>query len=377
MNRGFLKTAAFLLIFALIAALPAGFARGEGARLRVLKNGDSGEDVVSLQRDLRALTLLDFSGEPSGEFGDEVELAVMELQRILGVEVDGIYGANTSGAFLSAVESGLLTPSYIEELPLYGCVIGVDAGHQGEADLTLEPIAPGSMNKRFAMTEGCFGIRTQSRESIINLDVSQALSKLLKSFGAEVVTSRESEDVSISNSARAVLMNESGVDFWLRIHCDHSSDPSLFGARILLPNSICNFNISAKSALLGKCVIENYCDTVGTIALTARSLTTETGFNWSAAPVAALELGYLSNAATDLALSTPEYREKCADGILLGIAEYCLKAELIELDAYLTVLRSMAPDAAAEPGGEALPLFDSELIKNPGILRSPLLSCIK
>lgn len=375
MNRKTVKTAAFLLIFALVLTLPAGFALGESARFTALKIGDSGEAVARLQRDLRALSLLDFSGEPNGEFDESVELAVMELQRILGVEVDGIYGMNTRGAFLEAVESGKIDPFYIEELPLYGCVIGIDAGHQAEADLTLEPISPGSMSKRFAMTDGCVGIRTKSRESVINLSVSNELAELLKGFGATVVTSRDTEDVSISNSKRAVLMNESGVDFWLRIHCDHSSDPSLFGARILLPNSICNFNISAKSALLGRCVIENYCLAVGTVELTSRSLTTETGFNWSTVPVAALELGYLSNAASDLALSNPEYRQKCAEGILCGIAEYCLKASLIDFEDYSAILLSNMQDG--EIDGDALPLFNTELLKNLSILREPRLYCIK
>lgn len=375
MNRKTIKTAAFLLIFALVLTLPSGFSHGESARFSALKLGDSGEKAAQLQRDLRALSLLDFSGEPSGEFDETVELAVMELQRILGVEVDGIYGINTHGAFLEAVECGRINPFYIEELPLYGCVIGLDAGHQGKADHTLEPISPGSMSRRFAMTDGCVGIRTKSRESVINLDVSNELAELLKSFGATVVTSRDTEEVSISNSARALLMNESGVDFWLRIHCDHSSDPSLFGARILLPNSICNFNISAKSALLGRCIIDNYCLAVGTVELTSRSLTTETGFNWSTVPVAALELGYLSNAASDLALSNPEYRQKCAEGILCGIAEYCLKASLIDFEDYSAILLSNMQDG--EIDGDALPLFNTELLKNSNILREPRLYCIK
>lgn len=376
MNRKTVKTAAFLLIFALLIALPAELVLGDAASFRALKNGDSGEAVAQLQRDLRALSLLDFSGEPSGEFDRAVELAVMELQRILGVEADGIYGINTRAAFLSAVESGKISPFYIEELPLYGCIVGIDAGHQAEADLALEPISPGSISKRFAMTEGCFGIRTNNRESVINLDVSNELAELLKRFGATVVTSRQTEKVSISNIARATLMNESGVDFWLRIHCDHSSDPTLFGARILLPNSIHNFNISAKSALLGRCVIDNYCLSVGTLALTSRSLTTETGFNWSAVPVAALELGYLSNAATDLALSNPEYRRQCAEGIFLGIAEYCHKVGLIDFEAYSTVLRSDS-SVVGKDYGMALPMFDPDIFKRFGILREPLLNFIK
>lgn len=337
MKKTLQKTAAFLLIFAFVFTLSAAFALGETAQIGALKRGDSGEEVAALQRDLRALGLISFSGEPSGEFDGEVELAVMELQRLIGVEVDGIYGVHSRRGFLAAVENGTLEPVYVEKLPLYGCTIGIDAGHQGEADQTLEPIAPGSAMLRYAMTDGCFGIRTNTPESLINLDISLILSDLLSRLGAEVVSSRESNEVSISNAKRAELMNSSGVDFWLRIHCDHSSDPTLFGARILVPNSIRNLNISVRSAFLGRCIITNFCAAVGTVSLLSRSLTGETGFNWSSVPVAALELGYLSNAASDLALSNPEYRRRCAEGVLFGIAEYYYATHRITFESYCAI----------------------------------------
>ena len=330
-------------------ALPRATANGETARFNALKNGDSGADVVSLQRDLRALSLLHFSGEPSGQFDEAVEQAVMDLQRLLGLKADGVYGASTSRAFLAAVQTGELSPVYVEKLPLYGCTVGIDAGHQGEADMTLEPIAPGSSMLRYSMTDGCFGIRTNTRESVINLDISRILSDLLKELGAEVVTSRESDNVFLSNATRAVLMNDNGVDFWLRIHCDHSSDTSLFGARVLVPNSIRNFNIAAKSALLGRCIIKNYCSTVGTVALISRSLTGETGFNWSSVPVAALELGYLSNAASDLALASPEYRRKCAEGVLFGIAEYYFEIDCISHETYYGIICADTVETRSDP----------------------------
>lgn len=340
MKLYFTKTAAFLLIFALILALPAGLVLGEGTGSGVLKRGDRGDETAALQRELRALALLDFEGEPSGEFDGETELAVKELQRILNVDIDGIFGANTRGALTAAVESGRLSPVYVEDLPLYGCIIGIDAGHQGEADLNLEPVAPGSLRKRFSMTEGCFGVRTNMRESIINLKISLMLTGLLEKLGAKVVNCRTSEDVSISNISRASLMNSSEVDFWIRLHCDSCSDPSVFGARILLPNAIHNFNIASRSAFLGECVINSYCSAVNTVRLLPRSLTGETGFNWSAVPVVTLELGYLSNAASDLALSSAEYQQKCAEGILFGIAEYYFGCGAVDAGKYFLITGS-------------------------------------
>lgn len=365
MNRGLLKTAAFLLIIALVSALPFGSVLGDGSVRRiVLRLGDTGEDVVQLQRDLRALSLLDFTGEPSGVFDEAVEHAVMELQRVLELTPDGIYGAITHSGFKSAVESGLLTPVYIEEMPLYGRTVGLDAGHQGEADLTLEPIAPGSANNRFSMTAGCFGIKTNVRESVINLSITLMLSKLLKDHGAVVVTSRESEDVFISNAKRAELMNEQSVDFWLRIHCDHSSDSTVYGSRVLLPNSITNYNISVSSAHLGRCIIDSFCEAVDTVALMSRSLTTETGFNWSSVPVAAIELGYLSNAATDLALSDSEYQKLCAQGLLYGIAEYYFEIDAIDEASYLLIVGG--DDSEPEVDAETMPrINDASFVRIP------------
>ncbi len=377
MKRKSLKTAAYLLIFCLLAALFPLSSLGESARHSALKKGDSGEEVASLQRELRALRLLDFKGEPSGVFTDEVERAVIALQHLLSVKADGIYGTNTRRAHIGAVEGGSLTPFYVEELPLYGCVIGIDAGHQQKADLSLEPIAPGSGMMRFSMSDGCVGVRTSIRESVINLEVSLILAELLEKLGADVVASREYEEVNLSNVQRAKLMNERHVDFWLRIHCDHSTDPSVYGARILVPNSIVNFNIASRSALLGSCIIRNYCETVGTELLLSRAMTGETGFNWSGVPVAALELGYLSNAASDIALSSPAFRRKCAEGIGCGIAEYYLASGRIDSNRYLEAFSTLRNQ---EPGEKADGLFALEFEKNLrgfGIFRLPLLASIK
>lgn len=317
-----IKTAALLLIigFIVLSVAPA-------YALRNYENpwfgyGSSGDGVKLLQRELKALSLYDYEGDPSGIFDLEVDAAVRELQSILEVDVDGIYGAKTHAAYIEALETGKLTPVYTE-FSLEGFVIGIDPGHQLEADYELESVSPHLPLMNYRMSKGSFGVRTGIGEYSINLSVSLMLKDMLELHGVTVVMTRMTNDVSISNVERASMMNDSSVDFWIRIHCDYSSNSHLNGARILLPHSVFNGAISESSARLGDCIIRNFCETTESDMLAPRRLSNQAGFNWSESPVVVLEMGYLSHSPSDLKLNRASYQELCAAGIFEGISEYC------------------------------------------------------
>lgn len=317
-----IQTAALLLIciFIVLAGAPS-------YALRSYEHpwfgyGSSGDGVKLLQRELRALALYDYEGEPSGIFDLEVDAAVRELQSILGVEVDGIYGSKTHSAYLKALEDGMLTPIYYE-FSLENFTIGIDPGHQSEADYELESVSPYLPLMNYRMSKGSFGTRTGIGEYSINLSVSLKLKQMLELHGANVVITRTTNDVSISNVERAALMNDSTVDFWIRVHCDYSSDSHLNGARVLIPHSVFNSAISTDSAKLGECIIQNFCETTQSDMLAPRRLSNQAGFNWSDSPVIVLEMGYLSHSPSDLKLNRASYQELCASGIFKGIMEYC------------------------------------------------------
>lgn len=284
--------------------------------------GSNGDGVKLLQRELKALALYDYEDEPSGVFDLEVYDAVRELQAILGVEIDGIYGPKTHAAYLEALETGMLTPVYTE-FYLESFVIGIDPGHQLEADYELESVSPRLPLMNYRMSKGSFGVRTGIGEYSINLSVSLMLKEMLELNGATVVMSRTTNDVSLSNVERATMMNNSSVDFWIRIHCDYSSDSHLSGARILLPHSVFNSAISESSAQLGSCIIRKFCETTGSEMLAPRRLSNQAGFNWSESSVVVIEMGYLSHSPSDLKLNRTSYQELCAAGIFEGIVEYC------------------------------------------------------
>lgn len=73
-------------------------------RDKVLKLGDRGDDVKSLQD---ALKMADFNcGTSDGDFGNNTEKAVKELQSTSGhLKIDGVFGGNTRNYLLEILQS--------------------------------------------------------------------------------------------------------------------------------------------------------------------------------------------------------------------------------------------------------------------------------
>lgn len=206
---------------------------------------------------------------------------------------------------------------------LNGHVIGIDPGHQLTADYMLEQIAPGSDMTKIRQSAGCFGVRSSVPEYRINLLVADKLRELLEGCGATVVLTHTGADVSMSNAERAVMMNGSGAEIWLRLHCNASADPSVSGACVLIPSMELTPDIYDLSYALGLCLSGCYSSvTGGADAAELVSLDNQTGFNWSLIPVAAIEMGYLSNYSDDAHLNSDSYQQRCAIGIFNGIVEY-------------------------------------------------------
>ncbi len=209
---------------------------------------------------------------------------------------------------------------------LEGVTIGIDPGHQLEADSEQEPISPEDDEKtKDRMSPGGTGIRSGIAEYSINLIVAEKLSVLLQNRGATVVMTRSTHDVNLSNIERAQLMNEAQVDFWIRIHCNSSNYQSISGALIIAPGI--DMEIYDSSAELGKQVLTGFCTVTGAKCCGISYTATQTGFNWSDSPVVTIEMGYLSNPKEDGLLSRESYQNKCAEGIFTGIAAYCAAKE--------------------------------------------------
>ncbi len=288
-----------------------------------LSLGSYGPQVETLQRELKQLGYYD--GNVTGIFDTDTESAVRDLQSFLGVRIDGKFGQETLGAYLDAIHAGrlnLMTDNTSTGSRLNGCVIGVDPGHQEIEDLGLEPVSPGSERTKARMSKGATGVKTGVPEYRINLQIALKLKTLLESEGAQVVMTRTDHNVSLSNLERSTMMNEAGVDFWIRLHCDASSSQDVSGARALIPSRAITPLIYRKSLVLAKTIMAEYTVATGTNPLPIRSLINQTGFNWSETPVIAIEMGYLSNSSDDLRLNRDSYQAACATGIFKGILHY-------------------------------------------------------
>lgn len=222
---------------------------------------------------------------------------------------------------------------------LAGCIIGLDPGHQNEADYGLEAISPGSPSTKIRQSVGCSGVRTRVPEHRINLLVAQKVRALLEECGATVVMTRTGAEASLSNIERAQMMNQSGAAFWLRIHCNASKDAAVSGASVLVPSHTVTPAIYEQSLRLGESLGAAFGEATDAPAASLVSLENQTGFNWSELPVAALEMGHLTNAADDALLGSDAYQMRCAVGIFNGIVRY-LAAE-----------GSAAQHAAVQPEG--------------------------
>ena len=294
----------------------------------VLTVGDYGEDVLALQQLLTSLGL--YNEECSGTYSTHTRDAVIALQRNLGLEIDGIYGPQTAAACETALADGALvisTPSAKEDKPLTGLIIGLDPGHQTEEDPALEAMLPGSERTKPRMSPGAVGVKTGAQECTINLAVGLKLKKLLENGGATVVMTRTDNAVCLSNQERAKMMNEAGVDFWIRLHCDASSSAQNSGAHALVPSRAYNPAIYKESLALAQQVLAAFCEATGAADGGIAAYMNQTGFNWSDYPVMAIEMGYLSNAEDDVRLGLDSYQTACATGIYNGIVSYYQQAQ--------------------------------------------------
>ncbi len=116
-------------------------------------------------------------------------------------------------------------------------VVAIDPGHQGwNVDMSaLEPVAPGSSEKKAKATSGTEGRYSNLAEYQLNLDVALKLRDELEKRGYEVVLTREDNEKAISNSERAQLAAEAGAEVFVRLHADDvDGASSLSGGRAMI-----------------------------------------------------------------------------------------------------------------------------------------------
>lgn len=210
-----------------------------------------------------------------------------------------------------------------KEISVNDILICIDPGHQEKGDSNLEPVAPGSYVKKARVSSGATGVATKKPEYILNLETSIVLRNILESKGYKVIMTRESHDVNISNSERAIFANNNNADMVIRIHADSLNNPSKTGASVLIPAKESKYttNIYEDSKTCAN-LIENKMKEYGIQVNGVFERNDLTGFNWSKVPVVLVEMGFLSNYNEDQMMSNTEYQNKLMKSISDGIEEY-------------------------------------------------------
>lgn len=114
--------------------------------------------------------------------------------------------------------------------------IVIDPGHQAKGDQSKEPIGPGASETKAKVTTGATGSYTKQKESELALKVALLLEKELKQEGYNVIMTRKTNNINISNSQRAKIANNAKADAFIRIHADSYDDYKINRNIDIMPN---------------------------------------------------------------------------------------------------------------------------------------------
>lgn len=205
-----------------------------------------------------------------------------------------------------------------------GILIAIDPGHQKNGNSAQEPIGPGASETKAKVTGGAAGVSTGVPEYQLALDISLKLKEELSNRGYDILMTRESNDVDLSNARRAEMANNANADAFIRIHGNSFNSQSATGALALAPSATNPYvsNIAGDSIKLSEDVLKAYCNATGFTNKGVNQNDSMSGINWCKIPVTILELGFMSNPNEDMKMQDPAMQVKMVSGIADGIDTY-------------------------------------------------------
>lgn len=228
-------------------------------------------------------------------------------------------GAASSGDDSSTEESTQETSNVGE-----GKLICIDAGHQATPNTDTEPVGPGAEDKKAKVSAGNTGVTTGTEEYELNLEVALKLQSALEARGYTVKMIRTSNDVDISNTARAELANSDKADAFIRIHANGSTDTNASGVMTVCQtkDNPYNADIYDSCKRLSADVLSGMVAATGANSEGVWETDSMSGINWCKVPVTIVEIGYMTNSEEDQKLVTSDYQNLLAKGIADGIDAY-------------------------------------------------------
>ncbi|HHK5560206.1 N-acetylmuramoyl-L-alanine amidase [Bacillus cereus] len=203
-------------------------------------------------------------------------------------------------------------------------LVVIDPGHQQKANLNLEPIGPGATTQKYKVTDGTTGVVTKKREAVLVLEMAFVLKEKLEAKGMQVLMTRTSQDVDISNKERATLANDHKANLFLRLHADGSENPNQSGFAVLTPaeGSPYTKEIYAESLQISQTIVKKMRENQQVKVNGIKFRDDLSGFNWSKVPGVLLELGFMSNHEEDKKLSDPQYVNSLLQSVTDSVDEY-------------------------------------------------------
>ncbi|MED0933967.1 N-acetylmuramoyl-L-alanine amidase [Bacillus mobilis] len=203
-------------------------------------------------------------------------------------------------------------------------LVVIDPGHQQKANLNLEPIGPGAATQKYKVTDGTTGVVTKKREAVLVLEMAFVLKEKLEAKGIQVLMTRTSQDVDISNKERATFANDHKANLFLRLHADGSENPNQSGFAVLMPaeGSPYTKEIYAESLQISQTIVNKMRENQQVKVNGIKFRDDLSGFNWSKVPGVLLELGFMSNPEEDKKLSDSQYVNSLLQSVTDSVDEY-------------------------------------------------------
>lgn len=201
----------------------------------------------------------------------------------------------------------------------------IDPGHQEVPDFDKELISPDFRAMKLKCSPRTFGLRSRILEYEIVLQIDLTTEEELKKKGREVLLTRRSNKVNLSNIERAQIANFREVDLCIKIHSNGVRGSLRYiifwkrGVMALIPSPNGIISRIYKPRKVVAQILHNrllHLTKFPDLGIVPRNYLA--GFSWLSVPVILLDLGYLTNPVDEAYPIDRSFQKKLAVTIAGG-----------------------------------------------------------